>query len=61
LSYFFSTGEEFIRDLEEESVNICDIIMAHDGEISLEEARKEKYRRDSIFVFDESTNSYLSQ
>lgn len=57
----FSTGEEYIRDLDKDSVNVCDVVMAYEGELSVDEARKEKYRRDSIFDFDQSTNSYVSQ
>jgi hypothetical protein len=52
-----STCDDYIRDFEDETVEVCDVIMACLEDMTPEDAYKHKYRYASMQVIDEHTNT----
>jgi hypothetical protein len=55
---FCSTSDNYIRDFKDETVNVCNVIMAGIDEITQEEAVKHKYRDSPVQVVDGNTHGY---
>ncbi|CAF1504788.1 unnamed protein product [Adineta ricciae] len=46
------TGDDYIRDFEEGTIDICDIVMARHDELTPADAQKQKYREAPMHVID---------
>jgi len=57
LNFYSTCDDGYIRDFENESVELCDVQIGHSDEITPDDVYEHGYRKDQVLMINEETNA----